>query len=98
MKNYSKSPEAVPKLTPEQYRVTQENGIERPFRNEYSDRKEPRLYVEMAPGEPPFASAATFDSGTGWPGFANSKLLALRQQDWAAEHHRGADYRAWPDA
>ena len=45
--DYRKDPEAVARLTPEQYRVTQRNGTEPPFRNEYWDNKEPGLYVDV---------------------------------------------------
>ena len=69
MSTYRKSPEAVSKLTPEQYRVTQTAGTERPFANEYWDNKEPGLYVDVVSGEPLFASFNKFDSGTGWPSF-----------------------------
>ena len=69
MKTYRKIPEAVAQLTPEQYRVTQEDGTERPFRNEYWDNKEPGLYVEVVSGEPLCASADKFDSGTDFPSF-----------------------------
>lgn len=69
MKTFSKNPEAVSRLSPEQYRVTQEDGTERPFQNEYWDNKEPGLYVDVVSGEPLFASADKFDSGTGWPSF-----------------------------
>ena len=47
MPTYRKNPEAVSKLTPEQYRVTQTDGTERPFANEYWDNKEPGLYVDV---------------------------------------------------
>ena len=47
--NYHKDPEAVSRLTPEQHRVTQKNGTEPPFRNEYWDNKEPGIYVDVAP-------------------------------------------------
>ena len=57
------------KLTPLQYEVTQKEGTERPFANEYWDNKEPGLYVEVVSGEPLFASFDKFDSGTGWPSF-----------------------------
>jgi peptide-methionine (R)-S-oxide reductase len=67
MKTYSKNPEAVSKLTSEQYRITPENGTERPFQNEYWDNKEPGLYVDVVSGEPLFASADKFDSGTDFP-------------------------------
>jgi peptide-methionine (R)-S-oxide reductase len=69
MPTYRKNPEAVSKLTPEQYRVTQTDGTERPFANEYWDNKEPGLYVDVVSGEPLFASFDKFDSGTGWPSF-----------------------------
>ena len=66
---YRKDPEAVSRLTPEQYRVTQRRGTEPPFRNSYWDNKEPGLYVDVVSGEPLFASITKFDSGTRWPSF-----------------------------
>lgn len=66
---YKKPQGAIAKLTPEQYRVTRENGTERPFTGEYNDNKEPGIYVDLVSGEPLFASSDKFDSGTGWPSF-----------------------------
>ena len=66
---YRKDPEAVSRLTAEQYRVTQENGTERAFSNAYCDSKEPGIYVDIVSGEPLFASVSKYDSGTGWPSF-----------------------------
>ncbi|MBP2239083.1 peptide-methionine (R)-S-oxide reductase [Sinorhizobium kostiense] len=66
---YRKTDEAVSKLTPEQYRVTQQNGTERPFTGEYTDNKRSGIYVDIVSGEPLFASADKFDSGCGWPSF-----------------------------
>ncbi|MDH4099033.1 MAG: peptide-methionine (R)-S-oxide reductase MsrB [Nitrospirota bacterium] len=57
------------KLTPLQYKVTQENGTEPPFDNEYWDNKKEGIYVDVVSGEPLFASTDKFDSGTGWPSF-----------------------------
>lgn len=67
--SYSKDPQAISRLTPEQYRVTQENGTERAFSNAYFDNKEPGIYVDVVSGEPLFASINKYDSGTGWPSF-----------------------------
>jgi peptide-methionine (R)-S-oxide reductase len=66
---YSKNPAAVDALSPEQYRVTQENATERPFTGEYCDNHEPGIYVDIVSGEPLFASVNKFDSGSGWPSF-----------------------------
>ena len=49
---YKKTKEAIAKLTPEQYRVTQQNGTERPFTGEYNANKEPGIYVDIVSGEP----------------------------------------------
>ena len=66
---YHKDPEAVARLTPEQYQVTQEEATEPAFRNEYWDNKEQGIYVDVVSGEPLFASVSKFDSHTGWPSF-----------------------------
>jgi peptide methionine sulfoxide reductase msrA/msrB len=57
------------RLTPLQYHVTQEDGTERAFQNEYWDNKRPGIYVDVVSGEPLFASTHKYDSGTGWPSF-----------------------------
>ena len=57
------------KLTPLQYEVTQEEGTEPPFQNEYWDEKRAGIYVDVVSGEPLFSSLDKYDSGTGWPSF-----------------------------
>lgn len=66
---HRKTDEAIQKLTPEQFRVTQQSGTERPFTGEYNDNNRSGIYVDIVSGEPLFASADKFDSGCGWPSF-----------------------------
>ncbi|HEY5612850.1 MAG TPA: peptide-methionine (R)-S-oxide reductase MsrB [Lysobacter sp.] len=69
MNQYRKNPDAIAKLTPEQYRVTQQSGTERPGSGEYLDNHQPGIYVDVVSGEPLFASSDKFESGCGWPSF-----------------------------
>ena len=69
MTTYRKTPEAVAALTPEQFRVTQQSGTERPGTGEYLANKKPGIYVDVVSGEPLFASSDKFESGCGWPSF-----------------------------
>ena len=69
MKPYKKTDAAIADLTPEQYRVTQQNDTERPGTGEYLYNHEPGIYVDVVTGEPLFASSDKFDSGCGWPSF-----------------------------
>jgi peptide-methionine (R)-S-oxide reductase len=69
---YEKSAEAIARLTPEQRRVTQESGTERPFTGEYDEHFERGLYVDIVSGEPLFSSRDKFNSGCGWPAFAKT--------------------------
>ena len=57
------------RLSPLQYEVTQNEGTERPFSNEYWNNKKPGIYVDVVSGEPLFSSLDKYDSGTGWPSF-----------------------------
>ena len=68
-KTFAKTDEAIARLTPEQFRVTQQNGTERPFTGEYNDNKAVGIYVDIVSGEPLFASSDKFESGCGWPSF-----------------------------
>src|SRR5260221_12851667 len=69
MADYRKTPEAVSALSPEQYRVTQQSGTERPGTGEHLENKEPGIYVDIVSGEPLFASSDKYESGCGWPSF-----------------------------
>jgi peptide-methionine (R)-S-oxide reductase len=66
---YERRPEVIHSLTPEQYRVTQQNGTERPGTGKYLRNKEPGIYVDVVSGEPLFASSSKYESGCGWPSF-----------------------------
>jgi len=69
MSQYRKDPDAIAKLTPEQFRVTQQSGTEHPGTGEYLGNKAPGIYVDIVSGEPLFASSDKFESGCGWPSF-----------------------------
>ncbi|MBN2740341.1 MAG: peptide-methionine (R)-S-oxide reductase MsrB [Rhodobacteraceae bacterium] len=69
MSKWQKSEAALAALTPEQFRVTQQNGTERPFTGEYNDTTARGIYVDLVSGEPLFASTTKFDAGCGWPSF-----------------------------
>ena len=69
MPDYRKTPEAIARLTPEQRRVTQDSGTERPGTGEHLHNTAPGIYVDIVSGEPLFASSAKFDAHCGWPSF-----------------------------
>lgn len=87
-RNFKKPDEATlrEKLTPLQYRVTQENGTEKPFQNEYYYNKEPGIYVEVVSGEPLFSSLDKYESGSGWPSFSKPLLPELIVQHEDKSH------------
>jgi len=69
MPNYTKRADAIAKLTPMQYAVTQESATERPWTGELLNNKKPGIYVDIVSGEPLFASSDKYESGCGWPSF-----------------------------
>lgn len=70
MRKYRRNPDAIARLSREQYRVTQQAATEVPGTGEYLDNHEPGIYVDVVSGEPLFASSDKFDFGSGWPSFA----------------------------
>lgn len=81
--NYKKDPEKIKNLTPIQVKVTQKDGTEPAFKNEYWDNNEAGIYVDIVSGEPLFASNHKYDSGTGWPSFWKpiDKSLIVEKDD-----------------
>ncbi len=69
MTTYTKNPDVIASLSPEEYHVTQESGTERPGTGAVLNNKEPGIYVDIVSGEPLFASADKYESGCGWPSF-----------------------------
>ena len=67
--DYRKTPEAVNRLTPNQFRVTQEDATEPAFRNEYWNNHDAGIYVDVVSGQPLFASTDKYESHSGWPSF-----------------------------
>lgn len=82
MAQYTKSPEAISALSPEEFWVTQESGTERPGTGKYLGNKEPGIYVDIVSGEPLFASSDKYESGCGWPSFTKPIAAAF-----VTEHH-----------
>jgi peptide-methionine (R)-S-oxide reductase len=87
MSKYTKDPDAIARLTPEQYAVTQRNATEAPFANEFDDHYESGLYVDIVSGEPLFSSLDKFDSGCGWPSFTKPAEPDNVEQN--VDHSRG---------
>ena len=86
MKKYQKSPDKIATLTPEQYRVTQENGTEAPGTGAYTHMTAPGIYVDIVSGEPLFASTDKFDAGCGWPSFTKPLVPAHIQERRDTSH------------
>ena len=70
MSRYQKDEARIAELNEEQYRITQQNGTERPFSGEYDNHYEAGIYVDIVSGEPLFASTTKFNAGCGWPSFS----------------------------
>lgn len=80
MAAYTKDPDAIARLTAEEYHVTQNSGTERPGTGALLNNKEPGIYVDIVSGEPLFASSDKYESGCGWPSFT-------KPIDNVTEHH-----------
>jgi peptide-methionine (R)-S-oxide reductase len=83
---YRKTEEALSRLTPEQFHVTQRSGTERPFTGKYDKHFEPGLYVDVVSGEPLFASSAKYNSGCGWPAFTKPIAKAMVREVFDGSH------------
>ena len=97
-------------LTNMQYKVTQKNGTEPPFKNEYWDNKQPGIYVDIISGEPLFSSKDKFKSGTGWPSFTRplvqeniiqkrdttNNMIRIELRSKSADSHLGHLFRDGP--
>ncbi|NIJ63171.1 peptide-methionine (R)-S-oxide reductase [Sphingomonas leidyi] len=81
MTDYRKTDEAVAALSPEQYRVTQQNGTERPGTGALLHNKAPGIYVDIVSGEPLFASSDKYESGCGWPSFTRPIANVAERRD-----------------
>jgi peptide-methionine (R)-S-oxide reductase len=84
--DYTKDPQAVSRLTPRQYEVTQEAATEPAFRNEFWNSKDAGIYVDIVSGEPLFASTDKYDSRSGWPSFTvpidPTNIVEKKDRSW----------------
>jgi len=84
--DYTKNPQAVSRLTPRQYEVTQEAATEPAFRNEFWNSKDAGIYVDIVSGEPLFASVDKYDSRSGWPSFTvpidPANIVEKKDRSW----------------
>jgi peptide-methionine (R)-S-oxide reductase len=84
--DYSKTDQALSRLTEDQFRVTQEGGTEPAFGNEYWNNHEPGIYVDVVSGQPLFSSTDKYDSGTGWPSFTKPIAPSAVRAEIDASH------------
>jgi len=108
--DYRRTPEALSRLTDTQFQVTQNEGTEPPFRNEYWNNHDPGIYVDVVSGQPLFSSIDKYDSRTGWPSFTRpiAPDAVTTKTDWkmlmprtevrssGAESHLGHVFRDGP--
>ena len=87
MTNYT---ERIKKLSAMQYEVTQQNGTEPPFRNEYWNNKQEGIYVDVVSGKPLFSSKDQYDAGCGWPSFIKpiDETEIIEKDDFSLGMHR----------
>lgn len=90
MSNYRKPTDAElqARLTPQQYRVTQQEGTERAFSGEYWDTTDDGLYVDVVSGEPLFSSRDKYDVGCGWPSFTKPLTSLTERSDYKLGYER----------
>lgn len=87
MAAYKKTEAAIARLSPEEYRVTQQSATEHPGTGALLHNKEPGIYVDIVSGEPLFASSDKFESGCGWPSF--TKPIELANVNELSDHSHG---------
>ncbi len=81
MSEYTKNPDVIATLSPEEFYVTQESGTERPGTGKLLNNKAPGIYVDIVSGEPLFASADKYESGCGWPSFTKAIENVVELED-----------------
>ncbi len=81
MPEYTKNPDVIATLSPEELYVTQESGTERPGTGKLLNNKEPGIYVDIVSGEPLFASSDKYESGCGWPSFTKAIENVIEIED-----------------